>query len=287
MRLVLFFNFVIVFLLASFGTNAAVNPSVYGISIKPAAIELKNKKYLDSTIECSLRLKEKRTAIFISKPFFRKNLTVDFYLLLLLIGIFGALKASHPKFFNDIWKAFINPTLGSRQLKELIQSASLPNLIMNLLSSIILGTYLYYIISTNVDWRFSSIPNGLAIGLIIIGTVSMYAIKYLLIQFAGWVFHIQTSTEQYNFNVFLINKIMGIALIPFLICFAFLNIKWKAYLVFASIVLVSILMINRYIRSWGIFSPFFQNSHFHFFMYLCAFELLPLAVLLKLVFLIL
>ena len=41
------------------------------------------------------------------------------------------------------------------------------------------------------------------------------------------------------------------------------------------------LLINRYTRSWQIFGSFFQYSKFHFFTYLCASEVLPLAVLMK------
>ena len=72
-------------------------------------------------------------------------------------------------------------------------------------------------------------------------------------------------------------------LLPFIVCFAFLDEKWDTPLFIISIILIIVMLLNRYVRSWNIFAQFFMNSRFHFFMYLCAFEILPLAVLIKLV----
>jgi hypothetical protein len=52
--------------------------------------------------------------------------------------------------------------------------------------------------------------------------------------------------------------------------------------VVVSVIVIALLFINRYIRSWQVFGSFFQYSKFHFFTYLCASEILPLAVLMKL-----
>ena len=51
--------------------------------------------------------------------------------------------------------------------------------------------------------------------------------------------------------------------------------------VLVSFFIVGILFCIRYLRSWSVFGAFFRFSKFHFFLYLCASELLPLAVLVK------
>ncbi|NCX94981.1 MAG: DUF4271 domain-containing protein [Chitinophagia bacterium] len=48
-----------------------------------------------------------------------------------------------------------------------------------------------------------------------------------------------------------------------------------------SFLVVIGMFLNRYIRSWKIFDAIFHNSKFHFFLYLCTSEILPMAVLLK------
>ncbi|MES2479514.1 MAG: DUF4271 domain-containing protein [Bacteroidota bacterium] len=283
MRLIVLFLSFSFLVLFSFGVQAKLNTARYGVVIDTAALKLNNQKVFDSTINKVVNLQKKKTVNFIAKPHVTENNTLDFYLLLCLCAILGAIKTVHPKYFNDVWRAFINPTLGSRQLKDIIQSATFPNLLMNLYSSAILGIYVYYLISISIDWRFVGVPSGLIVSLLILGSVLMYIVKFSFIQFTGWAFNIRSTTEQYNFNIFLVNKILGIVLTPFVICFAFLNDKWNTPLCIISILLLVILILNRYLRSWNIFAQFFMNSRFHFFMYLCAFEILPIVVLLKLV----
>lgn len=283
MRAVIFFVFMSFYTLLPMLSQAQVDISKYKLNNSISLNTELNKKMLDSLVTIALASEHKPVQKFISKKRTTVNNTNDFYLLLLLLFIWGLFKTSNPKFFNDVWRAFINPTLGSRQIKELIQSASLANLIMNLLATIVIGIYFYYLISINVDWRFASIPSGLAIGLIAIGTVVLYVGKYLFVQFAGWTFNKENAAEQYNFNVFLTNKILGVALLPFLVCFAFLDHRYRIVIAIISGIAMLLLIANRYFRSWGIFAQLFQNSLFHFFMYLCAFELLPTMVILKII----
>jgi len=75
---------------------------------------------------------------------------------------------------------------------------------------------------------------------------------------------------------------LGILLLPFTIVMAFGTPDIAQLALFISVLLILILFINRYMRSWQVFGSFFQYSKFHFFTYLCASELLPLAVLMKL-----
>lgn len=281
MRWIAFCFFILFF--AVNGVQAKLLTAPYNVSIDQTALKMRNQKVMDSTTARALNDRKGKVLNYIAKPHFAENNTLDFYLLLGLCAILGAIKTLHPKYFNDVWRAFINPTLGSRQLKDIIQSASFPNLLMNLYSSVVLGVYVYYLISINVDWRFVGVPSGLVVSMLVLGSILMYFTKYSFIQFTGWAFNIRSTTEQYNFNIFLVNKIIGIVLMPFVVCFAFLDDKWNAPLIFVSALLLTLLILNRYFRSWNIFAQFFMNSRFHFFMYLCAFEILPLVVLLKLV----
>jgi hypothetical protein len=262
---------------------AKVDITQYGVFIDSSSLKTSSQHFFDSTLKTSYQFKESKAINCIEKPHYTENNTLDFYLLLLLCAILGAIKTTHPKYFNDIWRAFINPTLGNRQLKDIIQSASFPNLLMNLFSCIVIGTYIFYLISVNRDWRFVGMPSSIVLSLLIVGSVFLYIGKHAFVQFTGWAFNIRNITEQYNFNIFLVNKILGMVLLPFIVCFAFLNNKWDTPICIVSLILLIMLLMNRYVRSWNIFAQFFMNSRFHFFMYLCAFEILPMAVLLKMI----
>jgi hypothetical protein len=55
----------------------------------------------------------------------------------------------------------------------------------------------------------------------IAGISIIYFIKYLGLKLSGWLFNMQEAANSYIFIVFVINKMIGILLLPFLILLAF------------------------------------------------------------------
>ncbi len=207
--------------------------------------------------------------------------TADFYLLLILCIILGLIRFLDVRYFYNVWRAFSNPSLGSRHLKDQIQDAGLPNFLMNIFFTFSMGAYIYYIVLNLTPIQSGTIPQSLLIIMLICGTAIIYLAKYVAVRFSGWAFRVEGITEHYLFNVFLINKVLGITLLPFIIFLAFADHQWISQIIVISFVVVGTLFFIRYLRSWQVFGSFFQYSKFHFFMYLCASELLPIAVLMK------
>ncbi len=208
--------------------------------------------------------------------------TGDFYMVLLLCFALGVIRIVDSRYFSNLWKAFFNTTLSNRQLKDQLQTAGIPNLLMNIFFAMSAGIYVYYVIKLVSPLHGLTMPAPLFVSLLILGMMGIYAAKYAVVMFSGWAFKVETMTEHYLFNVFLINKILSIVLIPFIIIISFAAPEWAHPAVALSFVVISVLFVNRYIRSWQVFGSFFEYSKFHFFTYLCASELLPLAVLMKL-----
>jgi hypothetical protein len=187
-----------------------------------------------------------------------------------------------PKYLGQLWKSFRNPALSSRQLKDHLDNASFSSVLANIFFTITAGAYIYYLIKLFIPQRTGGISPSLLIVMLIAGMMVIYLIKYAVMRFSGWAFKVEGITQHYVFNVFLINKLIGILLLPFTILMAFAEPALSGPAIILSLILVGLLLINRYTRSWQVFGSFFQYSRFHFFMYLCASELLPLAVLTKL-----
>lgn len=208
--------------------------------------------------------------------------TSDFYLLLSLCIMLGLIRYIDRRYFFNLWLTFWNPSMNNRQIKEQLQAAGLQNFLMNIFFFVTSGAYLYYVIDYYSPISASKLPPGILILLLVFGTALLYASKFLAIRFSGWAFRVQGVTEQYIFNVFLINKVLAVILVPFIIVMAFASYQIVQQFIVISFIVAGILLLNRYIRSWQVFGSFFQFSKFHFFMYLCASEILPLAVLMKL-----
>ncbi len=263
---------------------AKVNLSKYGIVTvaDTAVLKAGTVHMMDSVLTRHPMLATRYIISDVEMPHPFTSATSDFYLLLSLCLMLGVIRFVDERYFYNLWMAFWNPTLSSRQLKDQLASAGLPNFLMNIFFIIAEGAYIYYVVKLFTPHHSGVIPSSLLLIMLIAGTGIIYAAKYAAVRFSGWAFRLEGVTEQYLFNVFLINKILGMVLIPFIIVLAFADRDIAQQIVIISFVIGGILLLNRYVRSWQVFGSFFQYSKFHFFMYLCASEILPLAVLMKL-----
>jgi hypothetical protein len=261
-----------------------VVPADYGveIAIDSASLAAYVHSYTDSVLASHPMIASPYVISDIQSPHIMVSQTSDFYLLLALCLLLGLIRYMDTRYFVNLWRAFWNPTLSNRQLKDQLQGAGLPNFLMNLFFAFAGGAYIYYVVKFFTPRNSGVIPPSLLIIMLIAGTGIIYAIKYAAVRFSGWAFRVESITEHYLFNVFLINKVLAVALVPFIIVLAFADHEWARQVVVISFITSGVLLLNRYIRSWQVFGSFFQYSKFHFFMYLCASELLPLAVLMKL-----
>ena len=209
--------------------------------------------------------------------------TADFYLLLLLALLLGFIRFYNSRYFANLLRAFRAASDVSRDLREQIQHAVLPNLGMNVFFSCVLGAYLYYVLRMVAPRGIAGYNAAAALLVLSAGALLLYAGKWAIVRFSGWAFRLERITGQYLFNIFLVNKVLGILLLPFVALMALGDPRWVMPLMYLSFAVVGLMFLNRYLRSWQTFGSFFQYSRFHFFIYLCASEILPLACIVKIV----
>lgn len=274
------------FLLLSFALISlpAKSRVLYGYNIPETTIDAKARQQLKSDLFVNhLLTKAHKTTNDIQKERPYKDKSGDFLLLLLLVAVVGIFRFSNPTYFRNLFKAFRNQTLSTRQLKEQLKQDSAAGLVMDLIFCFSIGLYLFYAIEHLHRSKILTLyaPFIIIPGLVLL-FIAIYLFRFLFLRFTGWVFNISEITDNYTFNVFLINKVMGILIIPFTVILAFGEGPWVQVTLFLSLVLIGILFLNRYLRSGVVFGYFIKFSKFHFFMYLCASELLPIAILVKL-----
>ncbi|HTM66437.1 MAG TPA: DUF4271 domain-containing protein, partial [Flavipsychrobacter sp.] len=265
---------------------AKVTPGRYGLPAFSDSvhliIDIKTAASTDSVLKAQPQLSNTNSINGMATEQKFTDKTADFYLVLFLFVVLGFIRVTDPKYFQSLWQAFKNPSTSSRQLREKLQNASVPNLLMNIFFTMSAAAYAYYVVRNFMPQRSGNIAPSLLLLMLIGGMVAIYLGKYAVIKFSGWSFRVESITEHYLFNVFLVNKILAIILLPFIVLLAFATPVIAQPALIVSFILTLVLFVNRYLRSWQVFGSFFQYSKFHFFTYLCASELLPLAVLMKL-----
>jgi hypothetical protein len=115
----------------------------------------------------------------------------------------------------------------------------------------------------------------------VIGLSAAYFIKFLGLKLSGWLFSMQEVAGSYIFIVFIVNKMLGILLLPFLVLLAFSLGDVKSAALTISWCVVGCLFIYRFILSFAAVRNQVKVNPFHFFLYLCAVEIAPLLLIYK------
>ena len=142
-----------------------------------------------------------------------------FYGMVFLVMLFALVRLSFSKYFTDLFRLFFRTTLKQRQLSEQLVQAPLPSVFLNVFFLINTGLYLSFWIDHSKANPFASFWWLLLY--IILGLTFSYLIKFAWLKIAGWLFNVPGAVESYIFLVFLINKMLGILLMPILFVLAF------------------------------------------------------------------
>ena len=202
-----------------------------------------------------------------------------FYIMVALLLFFAFIKFSFSKYFIDLFRVAFKTTLKQRQIGEQLIQTPLPSMLLNFFFLITASLYIsfvlqHYHLAMGYDFWLLCFYCFVALAVI-------YMIKFLSLKFFGWLFNISATTDGYIFIVFMINKIIGIYILPFLILLAFTddNIYQVAFAL--SYIGIFALLAYRFILSYGLVRNQIRVNPFHFFLYLCAFEIVPLLLIYK------
>lgn len=205
-----------------------------------------------------------------------------FYVLVGLLLFFALLRLLFPKYLSDLWRLFFRTTLKQRQLTEQLSQTPLPSLLFNLLFVIAGGLYialLFYHVEKRIPvenfWLFALYCCG--------GLAGVYLVKFISLKATGWIFNVRALADTYIFIVFIINKVLGIFLLPVLFIVAFSPVGLANTAWVLSWIVIGGLLLYRYILALSAVRTYVQVSVFHFFLYFCAFEVAPVLLLYKMV----
>ena len=202
-----------------------------------------------------------------------------FYIIIGFLLIFGLFKVFYSGYFFNVFKVFFNTSLRQNQLTDILLQARLASMIFNLLFVISAGLYIWLLF---INKGIFITQNFIMLPICMLMVLVVYLIKYLIIKFMGWLTTYKTASGQYIFVIFLINKMIGVFLIPIIILLAFAPNEWTSSIILLSWLLLGTLFILRYFRTYGLLQKQLSLNVFHFLLYLISIEILPLLILSRL-----
>jgi hypothetical protein len=202
-----------------------------------------------------------------------------FYLVVGILFYFAFFKVLFSKYLRNLFTLFFLVSMRQQQIREQVLQSPLPSLMLNILFVITGGLYVAFLV------RFYQFAQGRDFWFLFIDAMAvlslLYLGKFLFLKFSGWIFKISRATDMYIFIIFLTNKIMGIFLLPFLLLLSFSGPIWREISVTASLIMIGILFVYRFIVSFNPIRKEIKVRGIHFLLYLCAFELAPLLLIYK------
>jgi hypothetical protein len=203
-----------------------------------------------------------------------------YYTIFGLLFLFAFVHNVYPQYFPKLFSQFNQSSLRMLQNREQLLQNSLASLLMNIgfiLSFSLMATLLIF----NRHLLALSFWEGY--GYICLFFTALYVGKYLFLLLAGYTFNSMELIQTYVFVIFMINKVLGILLIPFILILAFARPYFYDFAIVGGAVLAVLLILYRYLFSLTTVRNKLHISSFHFFLYLCAFEIVPILILYKLV----
>lgn len=201
-----------------------------------------------------------------------------FYLMAGVVLVLAFIRTAFSKYFRNLFLLFFQTSLRQKQTRDQLLQNNLASLLTNFLFLVSAGLYITLVIRYRnwTDLSFWWVAAGSAAVLLLV-----YLAKYLFLLFTGWVFNTKEAAGAYVFVVFLVNKMLGILLVPFLLVIAFSSPQVVQVAVTLSLGMVCLLIVYRYWVSFLAVRNKLKVNALHFLLYLCAVELLPLVLIYK------
>jgi hypothetical protein len=200
-----------------------------------------------------------------------------FYLMVGIVFFFAIIRIFFAKYLDNISTLFFRVTMRQQQLRDQLSQAALPSLLLNALFVLTSGLYIAFLARYHNMLPHYSLWLLWAYGALIV--LAVYTGKFIILKIVGWIFNVSNATDTYIFIIFMVNKMVGIFLIPVLVLMAFPFKPLLTAVVTLSYILLAASLGYRFLISYKPIRHEIKVSRFHFFLYLCAFELAPLLLI--------
>lgn len=207
------------------------------------------------------------------------NLTL-FGILAVIFTLMTLSVAANRKSVSRAWRGFLNEnglTVAQREAAGFVGIT--PYLLLYGSFLLNAGMFMFLIMRIFRKESFNNLPFFF---ICMAAAAVIFLSKHLMLNATSWLFPVEKEVRRYNFLIIIFNCILGLFLMPFNFMLAFAQGDYKEFLVFWTLGLVVVFYIYRALRSSRIGTKFLADNQFHFLLYLCAVEIAPVLLVVKL-----
>jgi hypothetical protein len=192
----------------------------------------------------------------------------------------AGLNISSSKDMGNVFQSFYNKRTIAQAGKEDSPINAWTFIGLFLLFGFTFGLFLYLLTTGyyKVYYTIGGLQLFLTLSVVII---VLFAAKFLVLKFLGFVFDINKLVSEYISALSLTYFNIAFVFLPVALCFSLIADKFIPYLLIITLVLVVIIFVWQYLRSSVSIISNFRFHKFYLFIYLCALEICPVLILIK------
>jgi hypothetical protein len=201
------------------------------------------------------------------------------FVLLISLSIFAWGKSLYQKYLLQIFNSVYNYQISIQLFRD--KNALFRNLsiILQILFPINLGLLIYFLIDFYHFNHVSEYPIA-SLGIYSFSVFLFFRLKTWLYKFLGLVFKVQEDFYEIQHHLNIFSQSLGVVLLPFVISMPFLNETFKNIVLVSLFIIIGAYILLFFFRGFQIVTRK-QVSVFFLIIYLCAVEILPVALLIK------
>lgn len=251
----------------------STNPFEVDRQLKATKVKEEKPEALPTSKEVQ-KIRKKQTEKNDSKPVKGGNFL--FWIILFAFLILAVGLSLDRWFISKIFRGIFNYNLSNTLMRE---TSGLKIIILAVL-------YLMFIVTTSLFvflvYRYYSGQGEIVHLLYSFGLVAgIYLVRHTALFLFYYIFPTIQVLASYSYSIVTFNIVAGISLMVPILVMAFSPEPLVTVAMIAGFVIFGLLLILRSIRGLLISFEYLNNHPIHFFLYLCAFEIIPLMVVYK------
>ncbi len=155
------------------------------------------------------------------------------------------------------------------------------SLLLNFISLLSVSLFLYLLAKVSGFENQLKIKGFILFLLTFSALTAFVLLQYLFARLSAWVFKTETETNEYQFNIWLAFKLLGITLLPFCFFIQYSEQNFSKFFIHISLILIALILVHRYFVGLRIGIQLESFPKIYSILYICTLELLPILILVK------
>lgn len=225
-----------------------------------------------------LELKPDPVKRVITQPNRRLLLITNTSLLILLTILVTLLRSQ----LGRTYRAFLNDNLLAQLQRERETVGGIPYYLFYIFAILSIGFFVFLIVQefeysfyTQNPWK----GLGLSMGLFAV----LLLAKHTTLSLIGYIFPIQKEIALYSMTIIVFSIILGIILIPINLLISFAPEGLTRMITYIALAIIILIYLFRSLRGLFIANKFILFHKFHFLLYICTVEVVPIAIIARVI----